>query len=358
MKVRVLITAVGSTNGINVINGLRKGFDEELFSEQLGITELILIGTDNNPISAGFNLVDRGYVVPKANRPEFFEKLLEITKKESIDVILPINSHEIRYFSRNKSSFEEKSGLKLIIPDENMLRITDDKYYFFKFLVENNVKTAQTHIINRDFIRILNSNPISSEPSSESLYIHDLTFPQIVKMREGSGSKLVEKIDSKTDLIEHLDKLDEEYIDSEMFIIQKFIKGREFTIDFTTGLNGEFIGAVIRERIDVRDGKSIKARSFYSSEILSLIKNVIKSLKYIGSGNLQGILTAEGEFYLIEFNPRFAAGGLPLTIHLGLNIPYILLALSLDKSIDIPLFDEYPSDIYMCRYYTEVFMEK
>ena len=69
-KVKVLITSAGSTNGVNVIKALK---------EQKEI-KLSLIAVDINPLAAGFFMVDKYYVVPKADTPEFVPTILKICK--------------------------------------------------------------------------------------------------------------------------------------------------------------------------------------------------------------------------------------------------------------------------------------
>ena len=110
--------------------------------------------------------------------------------------------------------------------------------------------------------------------------------------------------------------------------------------------------------MEVRDGKSTKGITIVNKKIRSLLKNLVEQIGYIGPGNLQGILDQDNDFHVIEFNPRFAAGGLPLTIHMGFNIPHIVCKLIANPNEKIPEFIDYPEWIVLLRYFTETFMNK
>ena len=145
--------------------------------------------------------------------------------------------------------------------------------------------------------------------------------------------------------------------DQESYIIQEFIKGQEYTIDFCCDFNSRFLGAVIRERLEVRDGKSTKGITIRNNSIRETLRTFVEQIGYVGPGNLQGIVDKDGLFHIIEFNPRFAAGGLPLTIYVGFNIPYIVCKMILNPDITIPEFTDYPDGIVMLRFFTENFMK-
>ena len=65
-----------------------------------------IISVDSNEMSAGFYLSDVHYVVPKAFDEDYISALLNIVKKEHIDLILPTSSNEIITISKHSHFFD------------------------------------------------------------------------------------------------------------------------------------------------------------------------------------------------------------------------------------------------------------
>ena len=59
---------------------------------------------------------------------------------------------------------------------------------------------------------------------------------------------------------------------------------------------------------------------------------------------------------VIELNPRFSAGGLPLSVASGPNMPLMLLEMIYEGSVKAHL--EYERGLYMVRYLTEIFLRE
>lgn len=54
-----------------------------------------IIATDNSPYAPALYLADKQYIVPKINDPEYINVLLDICKKEQINVITTFIDPEI-----------------------------------------------------------------------------------------------------------------------------------------------------------------------------------------------------------------------------------------------------------------------
>ncbi|MCP4762220.1 MAG: ATP-grasp domain-containing protein [archaeon] len=332
-KLNILITAIGSANGINALMGLRRVKDNNFN----------IIGVDSNSLSAGLKLVDKGYVIPSVkNKDEYLNTLYDIISKDSIDVVIPIFSKELPIFAQNKEKFFKKTGIKLCLPSSDLINQLNDKYTFFQFLVSNEILTPEAVFLKE----------IVDDPTKK------FEYPYVIKDRLGAGSKSVWIINNSEDFRSFMKKQDSKIIDDNKFIIQKYIEGSEYTVDFCCDFNSNFLGAVIRERLEVRDGKCTKGKTIINKSIYNQVKKMLLSIKFIGPGNVQGILTADNEFYFIEMNPRFAAGGLPLTIEVGFNIPWILVQMISNSDFKYEEFDDYPSGKIMVRYFNEVFMDE
>ncbi|MCH7727519.1 MAG: ATP-grasp domain-containing protein, partial [Planctomycetes bacterium] len=122
-EVTVLITGVGAEGAHGVIEGLRTN----------GQREVRLIGVDADPQVASRGLVDRFYVVPKRNSPEFTSSIHKIVERECVDAIFPIPTAELEIFSLLKSFYAERNVV-VIVSDYEGLAIANDKIRLYEHL--------------------------------------------------------------------------------------------------------------------------------------------------------------------------------------------------------------------------------
>jgi hypothetical protein len=88
--VRILVTATGAPGAASLLRGLREN----------GEQDVTLIGTDMRDQSAGRFLCDGFHTVPAGSDPGFAERLADIARSESVDVVFPQSSAEILAISR------------------------------------------------------------------------------------------------------------------------------------------------------------------------------------------------------------------------------------------------------------------
>lgn len=323
---RVLVTAAGSANGISTIIALQRAGHQ-------------VHACDSELLSAGLYLCDSMSIVPKtSNASEYIKEIIHIVNKNYIEAIIPIYSKEIPIFAANKHIIESKTSIKLCIPSIEIISKLNDKYLFYKFLVDNFVATPHTMLLN-DFLS------------------GDMHGKFVIKDRLSAGSHLVWIIANAGDFVDFMRRHASEPDAGTRYIVQRFVEGNEYTVDFCCDFKGRFLGCVIRERLEVRDGKCTKARTIVNESIREQVKTLLESIRFVGPGNLQGIINADGLFQFIELNPRFAAGGLPLTIEVGFNIPDIVVKMCADPNGTMPEFKSYKANRTMLRFYTETFVD-
>ena len=85
------------------------------------------------------------------------------------------------------------------------------------------------------------------------------------------------------------------------FIVEKFIEGKEFTVDCVFDKNNKLIFGLPRERI-IKSNLSIVGKISKNQKILDYINNLSTKLNFIGNVNIQVIL--DKKIHLIDINPR------------------------------------------------------
>lgn len=311
----VLLTSAGLATAGNVIFGLRKIKD----------FKVNIISVDMSKFSANLHLSDSFFVVPPVIHPTYIDSLINICRKEKVDFIFPLFSGEILLISKNKSLFEY-NNIDLLVPDSSVVELCNDKIKFSKFLQNHNFRTPKIYF-----------------DSSK------IKYPFLTKPNDGSSIK--------KDIFLVDDEKTKEFLISKFpnNIMQEFIKGKEYTVDCLTH-NGEVFALCPRLRMKVKDGKCMVGKTIYSDFLNKEVKRLLLEIGMEGPCNIQVIENENGEFYFIEINPRLAAGGLPLTIRAGLNIPEMMLKIGLGFKVHPK--EEYITNLYMSRYLSEIFLSE
>jgi carbamoyl-phosphate synthase large subunit len=176
----------------------------------------------------------------------------------------------------------------------------------------------------------------------------DPFFPLLLKPKFGSGSKNIIKIDTFRDLDYFRQK-----VDTAQYIAQEIVSSPEYTVDFLVGNNNELLSLVARQRIKTKDGIAVVSRTVDSSLIAPVIEKILRNIELRGPINLQYFHVEKQETLTFDLNTRFAAGGLPLSIKVGINIPLETIKLAL--GLPTKKLDGYAIGVTMIRYYTTLF---
>ncbi len=314
-KINVLITSCGTSSAIDIIKSLRK----------IKKIKINIIGIDKDVNASGLYLVNKNYVFNHQINKNYILKIIKIAKKNKINFIFPIHSNEISIFAKFKEKFHNQN-IGIFLDNYKKINLVNNKLKFYNLLNKFNYKYPEIYSDNQK-----------------------IKYPVFVKLVKGTSSKNSKKINNKKDLNYYL-KLNSK----QNYIIQKFYNWEEITIDLLCNRENEIIAYVARKRIKIKDGKAIVAENIFDNKLLKITQNLIKKLKYIGACNVQ-VFRKKNQYKFIEMNPRFAAGGLPLSTELGINIPKLMIEyyFGLKKiKLKVP-----KRKIKMIKYYTETFNE-
>ena len=192
----------------------------------------------------------------------------------------------------DKNRVEFNGGdLLLYLADHNRIQTSNDKRRLAEFFTQNNFASP-------DLI-----DPKKPFPK----------FPLIAKDPYGEGGKNCFKIEDQTEFDFYSKKLPNH-------IFQRFVQGREFSIDWFSNKKGLPVVVVPRERLAARAGEVIVSRIELIPDIIESAKRLGTRLQLRGPANFQGFLEESGEFLFTDVNLRFGSGVLH-TIHAGANIP-------------------------------------
>lgn len=344
----ILITGAGSPGAPGVIKSLRYVKDRRFR----------LIGMDINPASSGKALVDHFFLAPRADDPDFIEKLLDLCKMEKVDVILPLVSAELPHFSRHIDRFR-KIGTHISVSVVEHLEIALNKGKCFRVLEEKGFAVPHFRIVK------------TVESLREA--IRDLGFPEspvCFKPTQGDGSRGFHILDANVNRFELLfhGKPSSAYInEQELFdilkdthdipetIVMEFLPNEEYSVDLLAR-DGEVLSAIPRLRQTIMNGISVKSMISETRDVIDYTTKIVESLGLNGNIGVQVRRGKDNMPKILEINPRIQGTIVHCTAS-GVNLPY--LAVKLAKGL--PIAEEELNvnwGTQMVRYWNEFFYEK
>jgi carbamoyl-phosphate synthase large subunit len=313
----VMVTAAGSAPAVAVIQALR----------QQSEIPVRVVAADMDPLSVGFHLTPERALIPAASDPDFIPRVLQVCQQHDVTVLFPIIDEELQTFADHAPAFRE-SGIQVVTNAPETVRVAKDKWLTYLWCRRHGVRMPRTW------------TPAQRE--------HSLSFPVMVKPRAGRGSVGVHLVRSERELEDELARGGD-------LIIQEYVEGPEFTVDILTDPEGRVLSAVPRERLMTKAGMCVKGRTVSRPQLLELSVHVAEAFPLTPRGNLQFKQSRrDGEYYLIEVNPKFGAG-LPITIAAGVNMPLLLLKILQGERV-APMVGQFRSDLVMLRHWAEIFV--
>lgn len=258
MHKNVLVTGIGGIVGQGILrNIVHLNYD------------ISLVGTNTDLISAGNHLCRSVYQVPFSTEPNYIDVIKDISKKESIDLIIPSTDYEIFYLALAKDMLPP-----IACSEAEVAKIFLNKYLTWQAFNQNNIPFAVTKL-----------------PSHNWEEFSDI----IVKPAEGRGSRNI--------FINPKNPRDF----SDEYIIQKLYKGTEITTAFYITRDGEFLGQITMERTLASGATNQCSVTFdYDEKIEAIIIKILQTFNIRGAINIQSIVTLERDIIPFEINARIS----------------------------------------------------
>ncbi len=284
-----------------------------------------MVVTDISPLSSGFHFADAHEIVPRVNNPGYLQAILQLCKKHRVDIFWPDLDEELLLMAQNKSAFA-KMGVKLLLSDVETLTICGDKYFTFQALKGYKVPVPESFITMEEAVA-------------------NLSFPMLLKPRQGRGSVGVTIIHNHSELQDAFNTIENP-------IIQEFLPGKEYTIDALSDMEGKFHYCSIRQRVSTDSGISVKGETVSDSKLEVFVEQVCNQLRLKGPSCFQCKEDPDGVFKFIEINPRIAGTSI-LSEKAG--APVITDSVRVVIGEEIKGNANFKAGYKMIRYWSEIF---
>ncbi len=270
-----LVTAIGSFSAGIVIKRLKK--------EHYNV-----IGCDIYPKEwlVESKLVDRFYRAPLAAKMlEYVNYLIDICKKEKIDFILPLTDIEIDVLNTNREIFE-CCNVRICMSSEASILLCRNKYLLTEFLKgEKGIKTIPTMKLDKD-------KPLP----------YDL--PVVCKPKNGRSSQGLLMIKSGEEW-----RYYKKNYELTGYIVQPHIDGNVITVDAVRQPSSKQTVVLARKELRrTSNGAGLAVYVYNDESLTETVKRLADYLGICGCVNFEFLLDREGNYYLLECNPRFSGG--------------------------------------------------
>lgn len=267
---RILVTAIGSMSASRVISSLQ-------------MTGHYVVGTDIYPKEYH----EEGYLcnsfvqVPYYNDPNYCATLIDICRRYKCKAIIPLTDPEIDVINANRALFEEKK-IALYMQSSEVLDIARNKLKIHEFFKDDNeVNTINTYLLS-DF------------------HTYYVKRPWILKKLHGRSSEGVVIDPTINQLLTILNMED--------YVIQPYLDGHIFTVDYIRDKKSGFDYSVAREElIRTSNGAGVTVKTIYDKTLADMASFIGKKLDINGSINIE-FIKHNDKYYLMDINPRFSGG--------------------------------------------------
>lgn len=305
----------------------RRTYLLKYFKEQLGHNGKI-IGADMQLTAPALSVADVRVIVPAVYDESYVEALYQICRIHHVDALISLNDLELPILAKNKALFES-IGVNVIVSSPDVIDICFDKLRTVQFVSSIGLKSPKTYA--------------NLGLALEAIYTGELDFPLVIKPRWGSASIGIEFVDNIEDLkivYELIRRKTRKGIlgavsqhDENFILIQEMINGQEYGLDVINDLNGNNVSVAVKQKLAMRAGETDKATIINNPKLHRIGQLLGSKLSHIGNLDCD-ILEMEGEYYILELNPRFG-GGFPFSYEAGVNLPGALINWVQGKDFDV-----------------------
>lgn len=313
----ILLTSVGRR--AYIIDYLRDVY------KRLGLAGNI-IATNSDINTTAMSVADKAFESPIIYDEKYIPFLLEICKSEKIDMLISLFDIDLMILAKNKSRFEEM-GVKVIVSNENIINICNDKFEMLKYLKKINMPVPKTYIDLEEALKGADFDKNS----------------YILKPRWGMGSLSIFEAENKKELEVLYEKakrsIQKSYLRFESgadidraVLIQEKIIGDEYGLDIFNDFKGENLTVTVKKKLAMRSGETDIAKVIENKELEDIGKKIAESLKHIGNLDMDILFDGQSA-YIIDMNARFG-GGYPFTHSAGVNELEALIRLCKNEKVN------------------------
>lgn len=313
-----------------------------------------VVSADADPEATGKYLVKEFVCIPTADKPDFTDKVLSICRKKNIHVLMPLVTKELIPLSQRIKEFE-LAGTKLLVSSTASLEIANNKSRLYEFLQWRGLKIPDFRVVE-NVEQFQNAVAELGHPSKQVCFKPSVS--------NGSrGFRIITEQFNEADILFNQKPINVfirlndalRVLSSAHFpelLVSQYLPGDEYSVDCLCN-QGNALLVLPRLRKKMVNGISVKGEFVREDKIIDYCTRIIKELQLHGNIGIQVKANDEGEFLVLEINPR-VQGTISASLGAGVNLPL----LAVKQELGLPILPEeliIKWGVRFSRYWEEVF---
>lgn len=273
------------------------------------------VHASNSVFTIALQEADEFFISPLIYSKNYIEVLVNYCLKKKIKAIISVFDIDLLVLSKAKQYIESKD-IKLLLSEEYVVKICNDKWETYQFLKENDLNAPKTF---KDIKLVL-----------KAIEEKELEYPIIIKPRWGMASRAIYIAENEEELIvfynKSLDQVQNSYLKyesdltpNEPILFQEFLKGQEYGLDIINDLGGNFVCVLPKSKLQMRAGETDLGRTTSPLKFERIAKKLSDLLKHEVIISVD-CFVVDGEINILEINCRIS-GHYPLSHLAGTDLP-------------------------------------
>jgi carbamoyl-phosphate synthase large subunit len=281
------------------------------------------VAADPNPLAPAQYAAHARRPVPRIDQPGYVPALEALVEEFGAGAVVPLTDLDLEVLARARA----EGRLPALVPDPQIAAATYDKYEAHLLLKRLGLPSPPT---------VLPGEPVDA-------------YPVMVKPRRGSGARSIHPA---------RDAAEAEFFCRyvrEPVMVQRLMRGPEFSIDLLGDLEGRCLNAIPRTMIESRGGESIKGMVIEDRELVELGRDVGEALGVRGPCTVQVFRDREIGLGITDVNTRFG-GAFPAPMYAALpgrTYPELIVRMARGEPV-APHVGEYRAGLTFTRYYWQL----
>ncbi|MFL5821244.1 MAG: ATP-grasp domain-containing protein [Solirubrobacteraceae bacterium] len=285
------------------------------------------VAADPNPLAPAQYAAHARRAVPFVDDPDYVPALERLRDEFAVGAVVPLTDLDIEVLARARAD----GRLPAFVPDPEVAAATYDKYEAHVLLQRHRLPSPPT---------VLPGEPVDA-------------FPVMVKPRRGSGAR---SIHAARDAAEA--EFFCRYI-PEPVMVQRLMRGPEFSIDALSDREGRCLNAIPRTMIESRGGESIKGTVIDDRELVELGRAVVEALGVRGPCTVQVFRDPDVGLGITDVNTRFG-GAFPAPMYAALpgrTYPELIARMAAGEPVE-PHVGEFRAGMTFTRYFWQLELDE
>ena len=301
--ITILVTASGAPGTAALLRALRTN----------GERGVRVVGTDMSPQAVGRHFCDRFYTVPAGSHPGFADAVLDVVRRENVDVVLPQSSFDLLALSEARERF---MGTTVLVSPPEAIRTANDKASAYELLERLGLRApAWRKVTGGRALGIAAQElgypdrPVCFKPvfssGSRGFRVLDPSVDRAKQLLEERPGNLAMRLTDVLDLLPEEGGPD--------LLVMELAQGRERTIDGIARA-GQVVLGHAKTRQSMRAGLAMYFETLNDHWLLEVAQRIVAELGIDYFFNIQLV----GD-HVIEINPRIST----IVYQEDLNLPYL-----------------------------------